>query len=304
MPCYRPLYGWRSASVNESGKRSITFDRNSALVDQPVDVPCGKCVGCRLERSRQWAMRCMHEASLYEDNCFITLTYDDEHLPHDGSLDVGHWQKFMKRFRKAHGKMRYFHCGEYGAEESRPHYHACIFGFRPKDLVLWKKSNGIPLYTSASLESIWKKGYVTVGDVTFESAAYVARYTLKKLDNDAQDGVYCFGNPLNGEIYERAPEYTTMSRRPGIGSEFYKRHGREIHFNDSVIVNGREVKPPKYYDSLLQRADARALQDVKQNRICDAGRRSHDSTIARLRAREKCAEVRVGLLKRGMRDGP
>ena len=140
MPCYYPIDGWRSKNVNpETGKRSIVFTKDQAFLDMPVKVPCGQCIGCRLERSRQWAMRCVHEAQLHEDSCFITLTYNDENLPDDASLNVKHFQNFMKEFRAAIApkKVRFFHCGEYGEhngtykhEQSyglsslgRPHYH-------------------------------------------------------------------------------------------------------------------------------------------------------------------------------------
>ena len=128
MPCFCPLEGWRSKDRSSTGKRKIVFNPRDALRDMPVTVPCGQCIGCRLERSRQWAVRCIHEASLHEDNCFITLTYDDAHLPTDLSLNVSHFQKFMKRLRKRFGEgIRFFHCGEYGENFGRPHYHACLF---------------------------------------------------------------------------------------------------------------------------------------------------------------------------------
>ena len=115
MACYTPLKGYRSTELTKNGKRKIVFNRNHGFADLPVTVPCGQCIGCRLERSRQWAIRCTHEASLWEKNCFITLTYNDENLPKDGSLDVTHFQKFMKRLRKKHGAgIRFYHCGEYG----------------------------------------------------------------------------------------------------------------------------------------------------------------------------------------------
>ena len=130
MPCFSPLDGYRSRTVNASGKRSIVFDIHEGFHDRPVSVPCGQCVGCRLEKSRQWAMRCVHEASLYDENCFITLTYDDEFLPVGGSLDKGAFPRFMKRLRKKFEprRIRFYHAGEYGDRFGRPHYHALLFG--------------------------------------------------------------------------------------------------------------------------------------------------------------------------------
>ena len=141
MPCYNPLKGYRSRTLNASGKRSIVFNLREGYVDQPIEVPCGQCIGCRLERSRQWAVRCVHEASLYKNNCFVTLTYSDDKLPSDGSLHFDHFQKFMKRLRRFYddSRIRFFHCGEYGEQYSRPHYHCCLFNFDFVDKKFWKK---------------------------------------------------------------------------------------------------------------------------------------------------------------------
>ena len=118
---------------------------------------------------------------MYDDNCFITLTYSNQHIPADGSLDVRVFQKFMKRLRKRFGDgIRFYHCGEYGSLLGRPHYHACLFNFDFPDKYLWKENNGQKLYRSPSLEELWPYGYSSIGTVTFESAAYVARYILKR----------------------------------------------------------------------------------------------------------------------------
>ena len=159
-------------------------------------------------------MRCHHEASLYQDNCFITLTYSDEHLPSDKSLHVDHFQKFMKRLRKRFGEgVRYYHCGEYGEKYMRPHYHACLFNFDFPDKKIWKENNGNRLYISESLSELWPFGFVTIGDVTFESAAYVARYIMKKVNGDLAESHYERVDWDTGEVYHLKPEYTTMSRR-------------------------------------------------------------------------------------------
>ena len=139
MPCYHPLTAYYGCQVNESGKRSLVFSLDKAWVDVPLQVPCGRCIGCRLDRSLSWAVRCIHESSLYDENCFITLTFDNEHLPKaclkcrtvDGSLCVCQFQNFMKRFRQfvSPRVIRFFHCGEYGVKFSRPHHHACIFNY-------------------------------------------------------------------------------------------------------------------------------------------------------------------------------
>lgn len=152
MPCYFPMQGFRSKTLTDNGKRKIVFSKNQGFEDLPVTLPCGQCIGCRLEHSRQWAIRCLHEASLHEHNCFLTLTFDDEHLPKSESLDVRDLQLFMKRLRKEYGKgIRFYACGEYGEKYYRPHYHLCLFNHDFHDKYLWKMSNDKPLYRSKSL---------------------------------------------------------------------------------------------------------------------------------------------------------
>ena len=219
MPCYRPLTGYYSREVNETGKRSLVFSVDKSLVDVPVTVPCGRCIGCRLDRSLSWAVRCIHEASLYDENCFITLTFDDKHLG-DGSLHVSDFQKFMKRFRQFVSPriIRFFHCGEYGAKFSRPHHHACIFNYDFPD----KKPFGKDIYTSEILQSLWPFGFSTVGRVTMQSAAYVARYVLKKWSRENLEGTELYeamealsNEDAKAKFYDgKHPEYVTMSRRP------------------------------------------------------------------------------------------
>lgn len=145
-----------------------------------MTVSCGQCIGCRLERSRQWAVRCMHEKQMHDDACFITLTYDDDNLPFGETLVLSDWQKFMKRLVKKNGPIRFYHCGEYGDDTNRPHYHAILFGYRPDDPELFSTSGETKLYASPSLRNTWGMGHCTFGDATFETAAYVARYITKK----------------------------------------------------------------------------------------------------------------------------
>ena len=184
MPCYRPLTGYRARDVAASGRRPIVFNVADGYADMEVKLPCGQCIGCKLEHSRQWAMRCVHEASLYDANSYITLTYDDDSLPRHRSVDVYIAQLFLKRFRKRYGKARYFLAGEYGDKFERPHYHAILFDHKFEDQKFFKMHNGNKLYRSASLEDLWKGGYSTIGGVTFESAAYVARYCVKKVTGE------------------------------------------------------------------------------------------------------------------------
>lgn len=315
MPCYRPLEGYRARTVNASGKRGIVFNKKDGFVDLPVKVPCGQCIGCRLERSRQWAIRCIHEASLHEENSFITLTYSPENLPDGGTLVLEDFQNFMKRFREAiePRRIRFFHCGEYGENLGRPHYHAIIFGYDFDDKILWKQTGSGKLYRSPFLEKLWPYGFSTIGPVTFETAAYVARYVMKKVSvsgkakaeqkekEEVMRDHYSRIDGDTGELIDLKPEYVTMSRRPGIGAEWYRKFKGEVYPDDFVVVNGRKVKPPKFYDRLLGSEDEAELRAVKNRRVGAAVEWEHEQQYDRLRVREKCAEARIKQLKRDLK---
>jgi len=300
MACYHPITGYRSRVVNASGRRSIVFNPSAGYVDMPVTVPCGQCIGCRLERSRQWAIRCMHEASLHEDNCFITLTYNDAHLPAHNSLVVSDFQKFMKRLRKrfGHKTIRYYHCGEYGERHGRPHYHACLFGFDFPDKELFKTENGNRLYTSVIANELWPMGFVILGAVTFDSAAYVARYIMKKVTGKNAAEHYLSVDADTGEIFERKPEYVTMSRRPGIGKGWYDKYKTDIFPTDEVIVRGKKMRVPRYYSNQYEIENPDEYKKIYLNRLTKAKALCKDATYDRLQVRETCQKARMMLLIR------
>lgn len=300
MPCYHPLQGYRGRVAGASGKFPVVFNVADGYCDLPVSVPCGQCVGCRLLRSRQWAMRCVHEASLHERNCFLTLTMDDEHLPRGGSLDKSVFQKFMKRLRKRFPdeKIRYFHCGEYGARTGRPHYHALVFGFDFPDKCRAGMRRGYQVWRSAILENLWPLGFSSIGSVTFESAAYVARYILKKVTGKEADDYYLWLDQESGELGPLLPEYVTMSRRPGVGAEWFRRFGSEVYPDDTVVVEGREMKPPRFYDDLYELQDASGALEVARERR--RARRLEDETPERLIVREKVTQARITLSERSL----
>jgi len=284
MPCYRPLKAWRA---KEGG---VTFIRATAFVDLPLSLPCGQCIGCRLERSRQWAVRCVHEAQMHEENCFITLTFNPECLEkrdNPWSVDVRDWQLFIKRLRKRFGPgIRFFHCGEYGEYSGRPHYHACLFNFDFPDKQIWKVNNGQKLYVSKILEEIWPDGFCTVGSVTFESAAYVARYIMKKITGERAVRHYEHLDPVTGEITQLNPEYTTMSRRPGLGHGWLKKYESDVYPSDQIIINGKILKPPRYYDNQFEIICPDTVTAIKKTRIRRAKKQSKNNTVDRLAVRE------------------
>jgi len=310
MPCYTPLTGWRSRHRNPTGKRSIVFTKSEGYEDLQIDVPCGQCKGCRLEHSRKWAVRCMHEAQMHENNCFITLTYNNESLPEHETLVKRHFQLFMMRLRKRYGKgIRYYACGEYGDKGGRPHYHACIFGMDFKDKKLWKNVNGgHPLYISKELDKLWtdpktgiQMGWTTIGEVNFETAAYVARYVMKKRKGKKSAEYYEKILP-DGQIFQREPEFPLMSRRPGIGKPWLDKWHKDTYPSDSVIVRGQEQKPPKYYDDIFERDNPVTMAQIKYARRQAQRDAKDDNTLARLFVKGKCKTKQTQQLKRSIEN--
>lgn len=229
--------------------------------------PCGQCIGCRLDYSRQWAIRCVHESQLHDENCFITLTYNNENLPQNRSVDKREIQMFMKKLRKnIDKKVRYFSCGEYGEKFNRPHYHIALFGYDFDDKEMfkcdqtrWKDKNGRPtntLYRSRSLEDIWTKGFSSIGELTFESAGYIARYVTKKITGDKGPNHY----------KGRMPEFALMSRRPGIGTEWIERYYRDVYPKDFITFKGKKIKPPKHYDAYMKKNHPEEFEKIKEKR--------------------------------------
>lgn len=305
MACFKPLQAFQTIKKNNLGKSDIVFGQPRDKVRyKEIQLPCGQCVGCRIERSRQWAIRCVHESQMHQENSFITLTFNDEHLKQrkqPKSLDVRDFQLFMKRLRKMfpNRNIRYYHCGEYGEQFGRPHYHACLFGFDFPDKVLFKDSNGIKLYTSKLLQELWPFGFSTIGDVTFESAAYVARYIMKKhLGKDAWLH-YAEIDWNSGEILgQRKPEYTTMSRRPGIGKPWLDKYLADVYPDDFVVVKDKKHRPPRYYDSLYEIQYPSDFTAIKEARVIKAKKHADNNTPERLKVREKCQLAKLKSLVR------
>lgn len=252
--CTKPLTAWRGSD----GK--LSFSGKKAFHDvKTIDIPCGQCMECRLEKSRQWAMRITHESQLYEDNCFITLTYNDDNLPKNGSINKRDLQLFFKRLRKSIGdsrKIRYYAVGEYGDQTARPHYHAIIFNWWPEDARFHKMSASEKLYRSKELELLWPHGHSLFGTVTFDSAAYCARYTTKKVT----------GKNAEEHYQGREPEFSIMSRRPGIGFGWWQKYQSETLRDDNVYFKGKFVKPPLYYMTKLKEEDKDKYFSLKHKR--------------------------------------
>lgn len=236
---------------------------------------------------------------MHDANCFITLTYSDENLPEDGSLVKDDWKKFAKRLRHRAGPFRFMMCGEYGDRNYRPHFHACIHGLDfLEDRVFYKNTPlGHRLYISPTLERAWGKGFAPIGELTKETAAYVARYVVKKLTGERCRNGYIRVDPVHGTFWQVEPEFGLMSRNPGLGKEWIKKYAGDVYPRDEVVVNGRRHKPPRYYDD---QQDPAVLEEVRKKRAARTRRRLEkgDITPERLRVREKVFEKRTNRLKR------
>nr|UXQ87990.1 MAG: replication initiation protein [Microvirus sp.] len=260
MPCYHPLHGHHHVNFETDKK---FFSKNMSDSSEQVTFGCGQCIGCKLERSRQWAIRCHHEVQYQESigkpSCFLTLTLNDFHIPRHQSLDKTQMQKFWKslRFQLPDTDFSYYMCGEYGDETQRPHYHAILFGhdFEDKEL-LHQNHRGENLYKSPQLEKIWGKGHCSIGAATFDSAAYVARYITKKIT----------GKHSAGHYGDRIPEYTNMSLKTPIGKKWFEKYHKDVYPSDQVIIGTKELLPPRYYDKLLENLDIDMFNTIKDKR--------------------------------------
>lgn len=294
MTCYHPLKAFATGERTKNGKISYIvtgYDAKAIIIDgkghrtvvdrdpgftgdkilrNPIEIPCGKCFGCRLKRARDWSVRMMLESEYHEENWFVTLTYNNDHLPmneyvdDDGVIQLKSTlckrdlQLFWKRLRKKQD-IRYYACGEYGTRTARPHYHAVIFGLHlDPDRLVEYRSQPFQLWTCPELEEIWKCGYVVVGKVTQESCEYTARYCMKKLNGSA------------AEIYDQfnfIPEFSSMSLKPAIGRQWFDDHAFDIYPKDEIqLPKGRLVTPPRYFDQCMEKLDEDLMVSVKDER--------------------------------------
>jgi len=285
--------------------------RKHAKELRPLELPCGRCIGCKIDRERDWSVRLMHEASLHELSCFLTLTYKEESLPVRGNLEYDDFQAFMKRLRarcffrvhdrsakgrRVYWPLRFFACGEYGETTNRCHFHALIFGYNfPDRTLLPGKSD---LFRSDLLDDLWGKGHCSIGSVSLESARYVSHYVVKKVVGPSSYDHYRSVDEF-GE-FERTPELAHMSLKPAIGKRWFERYWRDIYPCDFVVLEGRKLPVPAYYDRLLKDANPSLYDDVVAARLEKANANAFDNTTERLEVRAGVARARINNLKRSV----
>lgn len=287
MGCYHPIKAyqrWKKDPITKKREVKFSVPLQEKILYEEILLPCGQCIGCRLDYSRQWAIRIQKETTLWPQNWFVTLTYDDEHVPwkstvnkETGEVITGqtlipeHMKKFIKDLRRHwkyhynHDNIRFFGCGEYGEKSERPHLHICVFNLPlTKEQLELKFHNiqGDPIFICEEIEKIWGKGIVSLGAVTWESAAYVARYMVKKQKGENAEAYY------NSKAQE--PEFTRMSRKPGIARDWYEEHKEEIYKNDELFIPKKggaiKLKPAKYFDRLYDIEEPVKMEEIKTRR--------------------------------------
>lgn len=308
MPCFHPNQAVQDYPGAKPRFTNYELSCHSQM-QGALWLPCGQCWWCRLNRATQWAVRCMHEKQMTTDHEFITLTFNDAHLPKDWSLDRRYWQLFMKRVRKLYGKgPRYFGCGEYGDNLGRPHFHAIMFNFPLKDKKPIFSQGGRTYYTSETLQRLWSDsagpiGYVMTTGVSFASAQYVARYVTKKMTGKKSRAHYRVMICATGEIVELQPEFPMCSTDPGIGSSWFDKYGlTDLFPKDFCTVQTSDgafrVAVPRYYMKKLEKVSPDLYISMKARRLERAKELAPDNTPERLLAKEKevLAKARERLL--------
>lgn len=332
MPCYHPITAYQA----NPGEPLLFADPKWGATDRgggyrKLEISCGKCTGCRLKRSREWATRCMHEKLLHKHNCSITLTYDDKKTDPGYSLVHRDFQLFIKRLRKALGKevkgndhhentnaflhgrhgalphtpgdIKYYMCGEYGGLTSRPHFHACIFGVDFADKLYHKKTPaGQKIYVSKTLDALWGNGFGAIGEVTFESAAYIARYIMQKYDwGEKYDEII---DPETGEIMKRIKQYNQMSRGNrlkkdnAIGAAWLNQFQNDAYPHGKVVLRNHKVPTPRYYDKKFKKIDKLAYEQLQYMRYLEQIAQQEHHTLERLAVQEYVKEHQLKSLQR------
>lgn len=322
MPCRKPLQaaqkGTAKPLIFKAGHRPTTLAEGY----QALELPCGQCRGCRLEKSRIWGARIAHEAAyIWEEfnqpSSFITLTYNEKKLPLYGSLVPKHLQDFFKRFRRRiePHKIRYYASGEYGTKcpkheqhncpvcgpIQRPHYHAIILGWGFPDRYYVGQRQGLSVYESNFLSKLWDKGFHEIGSCSFESAAYCARYVMKKqTGRPVDEGHYLRYDPWFDTWNEVDPEFAIMSRRPGLGAAWAIKYQDDLYPKDQLPIPGRGVygKPPPYYDEIYLRETGDDLTDIKQARREAFAQSLVDGPS--LQSRAEVQDAKLNMLRREM----
>lgn len=296
MVCLHPKTAWqRDRHHIEAGKDAEWQKRLNKISFTPkgkgwtmIEIPCGKCDGCKVDRASDWATRVMNEASCWNNKgMFLTLTYNPARVPYskNGKMtlrrkDVKDFKKRLRKYVEKEGlahiqvdeknPIKTFECGEYGPTHGRPHYHMIVMNFEANDLKPWKKTeDGNILYKSATIQKIWGNGFVVIGKISYESASYVARYTMKKMGSQKRQREYYTDVKINTEgipllqtkfrIVETEEEAEYVGFSKGLGKEWLLENIDDVYDNNGImaVIKGNVVikKIPNYYKKIMKEID-------------------------------------------------
>lgn len=243
--------------------------KGSADSDDLLVVPCGRCLGCKMARSREWAIRIIHEIDSWESNIFATFTYDDEHLPQNNSISVHELKKLWKRLRKNINRpIKYYACGEYGERKGRPHYHAIIFNLSLQEHGIYTEGKDKGVAYSGPLVDCWPFGQVHLGTVTFNSARYVSQYLEKKY----------YGIKAKKEFLDRGLEVPFQVVSQGLGLEYALKNKDQLVKDLGVRISGSLLALPRYYKKKLE-IDKKEFERMAKQLKVDTNLRLFDKGI-------------------------
>ena len=297
MGCYKPLirfyvpdnpeasghiYTLRRFAIERAKNPNLTYEDLIYRKDVML-IPCGQCIGCRIQKRQDWATRIEMEAKTWpkESVWFVTLTYDNEHIPGvnhetgevvrgamylrrkkepDLAINQTLWyediQNFLKRLRKAYsGQLRYFVAGEYGEKTGRPHYHMILFGYQPEKLEPYSKVKPDEYMVDSRITRCWGLGIHNLINPTQGGYSYVAGYVTKKFDDETLEHI------KNG----LRPPFAQMSRDPGLGYKYYQEHKDEIWKKGYIqLDNGKRASIPRYFQEMQRIEDPKILWELKK----------------------------------------
>lgn len=300
MSCNKPLIAFQRWEKNGAGKRPISFSPSGDT--NPIALPCGQCMGCRVDRARSWAIRLHLETMQHKESCFVTLTYDQEYIPYGDTLVPEDLSRFIKRLRKYLGshRIRFYGVGEYGGITQRPHYHAIIYGYDFPDRVVHIDRSDYTIDNSAILSRLWPLGHATVQSNSVEACAYVSKYAVKKITGEKAKDYYLRVDEQTGEILKIEPEFARMSRRPGIGFEWLRKYHSDI-FPKGYVTNGKGIKipPPEYFNKLYEKWFPEQWEKIRDERSEEVFERYNEFNEERAMAREAIQKSRFKTYKGG-----
>lgn len=307
MSCTSPVAGYLGAEGR------FVVDVRKSPSKAPMEVPCGRCMSCRIARAADWGLRGAHELTQHSCGSFLTLTYSDEHVPWDYSVSKRPVQLFNDRLRKAIAprRMRFIACGEYGDQEKRPHYHIAVFGydFCEDRKAVKRTARGDLLYSSELLAKLWPFGWSWIGELNSRTVSYIAQYTTKKVGGVPAEDHYTRVSPVSGKVCRVEPEFLLCSNRPGVGYGWAAKFHMDWIDSGFVVHDGEKRRVPHYYSAKLRKrlvAENVSLPSdrmMKERGLAKRAAHPEECTVERRKQKAEVVAYRVATHKRERLDG-